>query len=76
MASKEIIFIAPYHGLKDSGQEFYLTTKELVVFYQLYEYTPYVYGFLKFSIPYEQIADLLEPEVGKAVLAAQLYGKE
>lgn len=76
LASKEIIFIAPYTGLKDSGQEFYLTSKELVVFYQLYEYTPYVYGFLKFSIPYEQIADLVEPEVGKAILAAQLYGKE
>jgi hypothetical protein len=50
----------PFAGVKDN-QEFYLTAGTLVVYYQLYEYTPYVFGFLEFPIPYAQIADLLKP---------------
>ncbi|BBB91451.1 MAG TPA: DUF3298 domain-containing protein [Methylomusa anaerophila] len=64
---KQITFITPYDGIKESGQEFYLTPAALVVYYQLYEYTPYVYGFLKFPIPLADIADLLMPEVRQAV---------
>lgn len=74
--SKEIVFIAPYTGIKENEQGFYLTAKEVVVYYQPYEYTPYVYGFLKFSIPFDQIADIINPEIGKAILAAQLYLKK
>lgn len=67
-----ITFIAPYNGLKETSQEFYLSAKAIIVFYQIYEYTPYVYGFLKFEIPYEQVADILTPEFGQAVLSAQI----
>lgn len=70
--NRGITFIAPYNGIKETDQEFYLTAKSVVVFYQLYEYTPYVYGFLKFEIPYEQLADILRPEFGQAVLSAQI----
>ncbi len=55
-----IFNFTPFAGVNDS-QEFYLTADGLVVYYQLYEYTPYVFGFLEFPIPYAQIADLLKP---------------
>lgn len=72
IAAKGITFIAPYNGIKETEQEFYLTAGSVVVFYQIYEYTPYVYGILKFPIPYEQLADILQPEIGQAVLSAQI----
>ena len=43
-------------------QEFYLSRDALVIYYQRYEFTSYAQGFLKFSVPYKQIADLLNPE--------------
>lgn len=55
-----IFTFTPFAGVKDN-QEFYLTADGLVVYYQLYAYTPYVFGFLEFPIPYSQIADLLNP---------------
>lgn len=39
-------------------QEYYLTYEDLVLFYQLYEYTPYVYGFLEIPIPYEELRSM------------------
>lgn len=67
ISQKQITFITEYGGIKENGQEFYLTPTALVVYYQLYEYTPYVYGFLKFSVPYGDIADILIPEVRQAI---------
>lgn len=55
-----IFSFTPFAGVKDN-QEYYLTADSLVVYYQLYEYTPYVFGFLEFPIPYAQLADLLKP---------------
>ncbi len=55
-----IFDFSPFAGVKDN-QEFYLTADGLVVYYQLYEYTPYAFGFLEFPIPYAQLADLLKP---------------
>lgn len=48
-------------------QDYYLTPSELVVYFQLYEYTPYAYGFPTFPIPYTEIADIADPEgpIGK-----------
>jgi hypothetical protein len=51
----------PFKGIRDD-QEFFLSPEGLVVYYQLYEYTPYVAGFLKFPIPYDAVADILTPE--------------
>ena len=67
LSQKQITFIAEYGGIKENDQEFYLTPTALVVYYQLYEYTPYVYGFLKFSVPYAEIADILIPEIRQAI---------
>jgi len=50
-----------FEGIKDN-QEYYLTDKELVVYYQLYDYTPYAYGFLEFYIPYESISDMIDKQ--------------
>jgi hypothetical protein len=63
IAQREIAIFPfrPFTGIKDS-QEFYLTTDALVVYYQLYEFTPYAYGFLKFALPYKDLADILKPE--------------
>lgn len=38
------------------NQQFYLTPKALVVYYQVYEIAPYVFGFPQFEIPYEMLA--------------------
>lgn len=51
--------LKPFEGVK-SDQEFYLTADGVVIYYQLYDYTPYVWGFLKFNIPYEQVADIMQ----------------
>jgi len=42
-------------------QDYYLTPTELVVYYPQAVYTPYVYGFPTFSIPYGEIADIADP---------------
>ncbi|VBB05327.1 Hypothetical protein LUCI_0534 [Lucifera butyrica] len=55
--AKKIFLLRQYKGIA-SNQEFYLTRSELVIFYQLYEYAPYVYGILKFSIPYQDLQGL------------------
>jgi len=46
----------------NKNQSFYLEENNLVIYYQLYEYTPYAYGFLKFFIPYEDIKDIIDKE--------------
>jgi hypothetical protein len=56
----DIMLINEYKGIEPS-QEFYLTSNELVLFYQVYAYTPYAYGLLQIPIPYTQILSLLGP---------------
>lgn len=58
----QISLLKPFKGI-GNNQEFYLSADGLVVYYQLYEYTPYFYGFPKFTIPYAQISDLLKDDV-------------
>jgi len=56
---KDLHLFKPFEGVNPK-QEFYLTTDGIVIYYQLYYYTPYVYGFLKFNIPYGQVADIMQ----------------
>lgn len=63
IAEHQIPLLKPFKGI-DDNQEFYLSADGLVVYYQLYEYTPYFYGFPKFTIPYEQISDLMSKGIG------------
>lgn len=57
---KDIPLIADYNGVTDE-QEYYLTDQTLVVYYQLYEYTPYAYGIPEFPIPYTALQSVVNP---------------
>jgi hypothetical protein len=43
-------------------QPYYLTDRAIGIYFQLYEYTPYAYGFPTFEIPFEQVKDIINPE--------------
>ncbi|MFL0197598.1 RsiV family protein [Clostridium sp. WILCCON 0269] len=55
-----IDLINEYNGITEN-QKFYLTPDSLVVYYQIYEYTPYYYGLFKIQIPYNKIANIINP---------------
>lgn len=57
---KDIQFIEEYKGVT-ANQQFYLTPDSLVLYYQVYEYTPYSYGLFRIEIPYTKIANMLSP---------------
>lgn len=52
--------LAEYKGLTED-QKFYLVPNFLVLYYQLYQYTPYAYGRFEVKIPYTEIQSLLYP---------------
>jgi hypothetical protein len=62
ITQRKVFLLKPYNGLTPD-QEFYLTDDSLVLYYQLYEYTAYVYGFLEIAIPYDQLAGFIRPEI-------------
>lgn len=43
-------------------QDYYLTKENLVIYFQLYEYTPYAYGMPEFTFPYEQVINLVKAD--------------
>lgn len=43
-------------------QQFYLTHQGIVIFFQTYAYTPYYYGIPQFTIPYQDVIDLMIAE--------------
>lgn len=55
-----ITLINEYNGITEN-QQFYLTPNSLVLYYQIYEYTPYYYGLFKIEIPYDKIRNILSP---------------
>jgi len=61
IAERQIPLLNSFRGIGDN-QEFYLSGDGLVIYYQLYEYTPYFYGFPKFAIPYAQISEMLKDD--------------
>ncbi|WP_139490476.1 DUF3298 and DUF4163 domain-containing protein [Brevibacillus dissolubilis] len=58
--AQQVPMLRPFGGIKDE-QPFYLTTNGLGIYFQLYEYTPYAYGFLVFVIPYTLFKGLVDP---------------
>ena len=58
ITARDIPMLTPFKGIT-GNEEFYLMPDKLVIYYQLYEYTPYVYGILEFPIPYVQIRDII-----------------
>ncbi|MCI1945463.1 RsiV family protein [Clostridium luticellarii] len=55
-----IDLISEYKGITED-QQYYLTPENLVLYYQIYEYTPYVYGLFKIEIPYNEITGIISP---------------
>jgi hypothetical protein len=49
-----------FKGIR-SDQDFYIADTSLVIYFQLYEITPYVWGFPYFPIPLLDIADIIKP---------------
>lgn len=58
--TNNITLINEYKGITED-QKYYLTPDKLVLYYQVYEYTPYYYGLFKIEIPYEKIENLITP---------------
>ncbi|MCF6137305.1 RsiV family protein [Pseudalkalibacillus berkeleyi] len=61
VAKENIQLINEIQTITDQ-QEYYLTDLDLVLFYQLYEYTPYVYGFLEIPIPLCEVQSMSAEE--------------
>ncbi len=55
-----ITLLTPFEGVSGE-QQFYLTPDSLVIYYQVYRYTPYYYGLFKIEIPYSKITNLIGP---------------
>ncbi len=60
--ARNISLISPYPGIKPYNQDYYIADKALVIYYQLVEFTPYVYGFPMFPISVYEIQDLIKPD--------------
>ncbi|HBC96396.1 MAG TPA: DUF3298 domain-containing protein [Clostridium sp.] len=56
----DIHLIGKYDGITQD-QKYYLTPESLVLYYQIYEYTPYVHGLFKIEIPYAKIKNIINP---------------
>jgi len=59
---KKLLLIRDFKGL-DSEFNFYIKPGYLVVYFQLYEYTPYIYGIPQFYISLEKLRDVINPEI-------------
>lgn len=57
---KDVPLIAEFVKIVEN-QDFYLTDHAVVVYFQLYEYTPYAYGFPEFIIPFRELASIIDP---------------
>lgn len=51
----------PFEGIRPD-QDYYIADKALVLFFQLYALTPYVYGFPFFPISVYAVQDIIRPE--------------
>lgn len=58
---RKLPMIAEFERINDE-QSYYLTPNALVIYWQAYEYTPYVAGLPEFPIPSKYLANLIDPE--------------
>lgn len=54
--------LTPFEAIKPD-QDYYLSNKGLVVYFQQYEYYPYAMGIPEFTIDYSEFSGLLNPEI-------------
>jgi hypothetical protein len=45
--------LAPFQNIEPNTDRFYLTPSGVVMYFSLYEYTPYAYGIPEYKIPYQ-----------------------
>lgn len=57
----DIQLLEPFTGIR-SDQDFYIADTSLVIYFQLYEITAYVWGFPYFPIPIKDLADIINPD--------------
>jgi hypothetical protein len=60
ITARQIPMLKPFEGVGPS-QEYYLAPDSLVIYYQPYIYTPGYFGVPEFRIPYQQIANIIDP---------------
>ena len=58
---RDIPILGEFTGIRPD-QDFYIADKSLVLYFQLYEITPYVYGFPYFPISIYDIQDIIDEE--------------
>jgi len=56
----ETLLLEPFTTIR-TDQDFYLADHALVIYFQLYEISPYVAGFPYFPIPILDIQDIIQP---------------
>lgn len=66
---RDISLLDEFKGIKPD-QDFYIADKSLVLFFQLYEITPYYMGLQYFPISVYQIQDIIDEEGALGVMAA------
>ncbi|CAH2213458.1 DUF3298 and DUF4163 domain-containing protein [Tepidibacter aestuarii] len=59
---RDIHLINKFKGIKTSNQDYYIADKALVIYFQLYELTAYVYGFPYFPISVYEIQDIIQED--------------
>lgn len=69
ITARQIPMLKPFEGV-GPRQEYYLTPDSLVVYYQPYVYTPGYFGVLEFTIPYQQILNIIDPRGPIGILLA------
>lgn len=60
IAARQIPMLKPFEGVSDD-ETYYLTPDSLVIYYPPYVYTPGYVGVLEFTIPYNQIMEIIAP---------------
>ncbi|MGI6357182.1 MAG: RsiV family protein [Bacillota bacterium] len=61
IVTRQIPLIADFKQVSPN-EGFFMTRDELVIYFQIYQYTPYAIGIPEFHIPYGEIADILAPD--------------
>lgn len=54
IASKKLALLRPFESVAPADS-YYLTDSDLVIYYQLYDYTPYPYGIPEFRVPLKEL---------------------
>jgi hypothetical protein len=61
ITERKIQLLEPFQGIRPD-QDYYIADKSLVIYFQLYEITPYYYGFPYFPISVYEIQDLIRED--------------